>query len=144
MSNKAPTGPWASVGLSEVVSSQGPVSLPSAGPCLTPWATTDTSRASVPKLRALSPGPPVFLFSESQRPLAPRPCAAARSGAASTSPPCCTRRKELVLVGPLTHPLSHVAAGRQATSALHLIPTISLVQGVFFSGVLKLNKIYRP
>lgn len=36
-----------------------------------------------------------------------------------------------MLVGPLTHPWSHVAAGRQAASAaLHLTVTVGLTGGV--------------
>lgn len=79
--NKAPTGP---------VSARPGLLLP---PC------PQLTRAATNSARALSPGPPACLFAECPRPLAPWPCAAVGSGAASTSPPCGTRRKELVLVG---------------------------------------------
>lgn len=89
------------------------------------------SLSGLPKLRALSPGPPACLFSESQRPLAPCPCAAAGSGTASTSPPCCTWRKEVVLVGPLVclHPHHRRQTGTCFSMELVLVlDSVSIAQ----------------
>lgn len=109
-----------------------PSCLPAqCGPSLTLWAPTDMDWALIPKLRALSPGPPACLFSESQRPLAPCPCAAAGSGTASTSPPCCRWRKEVVLVGPLVclHPHHRRQTGTCFSMELVLVlDSVSIAQ----------------
>lgn len=135
--NKAPTGPVGQCAL-RPASAQ-------CGPSLTLWAPTDMDWALVPTLRALSPGPPACLFSESQRPLAPCPCAAAGSGTASTSPPCCTWRKEVVLVGPLVCSLSGSAphhtrqTGTSLSSELSflfLFETVSKAQTGFVLEIL--------